>query len=157
MRSDTSERRRHVRTLLATSHISSQSELQVLLANEGFQVTQATISRDLDAVGAVRLTVDGTFRYSLAPDRGSAGDGALKELHEAVDEFVESFITSGNLILMKVPPGAAQLVASRIDAALIPGALGTIAGDDTILVVVDEGVGAREVSHRVTGRGRHGG
>jgi transcriptional regulator of arginine metabolism len=70
---------------------------------------------------------------------------------EAVDEFVESLVTSGNLVVMRVPPGAAQLVASRVDAAGVRGVIGTIAGDDTILVVADEAVGAETVVGRLTG------
>lgn len=156
MRGDTNERRRHIRVLLASTHISRQSELQALLAEKGFEVTQATISRDLDAVGAERLSENGAFRYRVARDPGSEGE-AIAALHEAVDEFLESLVTSGNLILMKVPPGAAQFVASRIDAAAVPGVLGTIAGDDTILVVADEGIGTGAVSDRLTGEGRYDG
>jgi transcriptional regulator of arginine metabolism len=68
-----------------------------------------------------------------------------------MDEFVLSSVTSGNLVVLKVPPGAAQFVASRIDASGIDGVLGTIAGDDTILVVADEIITASQVSRRLEG------
>jgi len=122
----------------------------MLLAEKGFDVTQATISRDLDSVGAQRVKDNGGFRYRLSR-HADADDAALEALLDAVDEFVESLVTSGNLIVMKVPPGAAQFVASRIDAAELNGSLGTIAGDDTILVVADEQVGVATLSRRLTG------
>lgn len=156
MRVDTNERRRQVRSFLATVHISSQNELQSLLAERGFEVTQATISRDLDAVGAVRLTENGVARYRVVRDL-VAGGAAMAALHGAVDEFVESLVASGNLILIKVPPGAAQFVASRIDAAPVDGVLGTIAGDDTILVISEVDAHTEEVTRRLTGtRRQHG-
>lgn len=150
MRADTNARRREIRSLLASGEIGNQHDLQELLAEHGFDVTQATISRDLDAVGAERMKNSGGFIYRIA-DHPHGADAALTALHDAVDEFVESLVTSGNLIVMKVPPGAAQFVASRIDAADLGGAIGTIAGDDTILVVADEHVGTDMVSRRLTG------
>jgi len=150
MRPDTNARRREIRSLLIAGGIASQSDLQALLVDKGFEVTQATISRDLDAVGAERVKENGGFRYRISHDP-DALDAALEGLHEAVDEFVDSVVTSGNLIVLKVPPGAAQFVASRIDSAGVRGAVGTIAGDDTILVVADESVGAETVSQRLTG------
>ena len=150
MRPDTNARRREIRSLLVSGAVESQSDLQLLLAEKGFDVTQATISRDLDSVGAERIKNNGGFLYQISRDP-DAENAALGALHEAVDEFVESLVTSGNLIVLKVPPGAAQFVASRIDAAGVGGAIGTIAGDDTILVVADERIGTETVSRRITG------
>jgi len=147
---DTNARRREVRSLLATQEVRSQSRLQTLLGTRGFRVTQATVSRDLDAVGAQRMKDDSGFTYRIVRDPGSS-NAASDALFGAVNEFVESIVSSGNLIVMKVPPGAAQFVASRIDAADVVGALGTIAGDDTILVVADESVGPEKVSARLMG------
>ena len=150
MRPDTNARRREIRSLLVSGAVENQGDLRLLLADKGFEVTQATISRDLDSVGAERVKDNGGFRYQISrdPDAKNADLGAL---HEAVDEFVESLVASGNLIVLKVPPGAAQFVASRIDAAGVGGAIGTIAGDDTILVVADERIGTGTVSRRITG------
>jgi transcriptional regulator of arginine metabolism len=72
-------------------------------------------------------------------------------LYQAVDEFVESVVISANLIVLAVPPGAAQFVASRVDAAGLEGVVGTIAGDDTILVVASDGREAEQVSQRLQG------
>ena len=150
MRADTNARRREIRTLVGTGVVSSQRGLQLLLTDKGFDVTQATISRDLDAVGAERIRENGQFTYQISRDP-DAIDAALGLLHDAIDEFVESASISGTLIVMKVPPGAAQFVASRIDAAAVSGVIGTIAGDDTILVVANERIGAETVSQRITG------
>jgi transcriptional regulator of arginine metabolism len=148
MRSDTHPRRREIRSLVVLGAISNQGQLQSALADKGFEVTQATVSRDLDAIGARRVKVDGAFEYAIAIDDTDAATVAMRE---AVDEFVESVIASGNLLVLRVPPGAAQFVASRIDAASIGGAIGTIAGDDTILIVVDERIGTETVSDRLAG------
>ncbi|MCL1600090.1 MAG: arginine repressor [Actinomycetia bacterium] len=150
MRADTNARRREVRNLLGSGDIASQGDLQSLLADKGFDVTQATISRDLDSVGAERVKDIGGFRYRISRHSDTDNE-AVAALLEAVDEFVESIVTSGSLIVLKVPPGAAQFVASRIDAAELNGSLGTIAGDDTILIVADEQVGVSELSRRLTG------
>ncbi len=148
MRAATQARRRLIRSLLDESDVSSQAELQEALAANGFEVTQATVSRDLDAIGAVKTRTNGSVVYRL----GREDVGAEREaLYQAVDEFVESIATSGNIVVLKVPPGAAQFVASRIDAATVDGVLGTIAGDDTIMVVARESVGAEEVSKRLQG------
>ncbi len=135
--------------MLASTTLETQAEIKRHLADRGFDVTQATISRDLDAVGAVRVKADGHSVYRLGGT--SEGDAARAALHGAVDEFVESIVISGNLIVLKVPPGAAHLVASRVDGAAIEGVLGSVAGDDTILVIADEVVGAEKVSARLEG------
>ena len=152
MRADTQPRRREVRGLVVSGGITNQSELLAILADKGFEVTQATISRDLDAIGAARVRSEGSFEYRITKDVDGA-DAALAAMHSAVDEFLESIAVSGNLIVLRVPPGAAQFVASRIDAADVGGAIGTIAGDDTILVVVDERIGTETVSQRLSGTG----
>ena len=149
MRAATETRRRHVRDLIARGEIGSQHEIVALLAEQGFPVTQATVSRDLDAIGATRIRTDAGIRYELRADTG--GDEDLAALHEAMDEFVQSIAPSGNLLVLTVPPGAAQFVASRIDAAAVTDVLGTIAGDDTILVVVAEGAGTTEIIQRLEG------
>ena len=148
MRGETDTRRRHLRALLASRDVETQAEIRQALAADGFEVPQATVSRDLDAIGASRVRTNGHHVYRLAPSEVSEERTAL---FAAVDEFVETITTSGNLLVVKVPPGAAQFVASRIDAAQVDGVLGSIAGDDTILVVADERIGAAEVMNRLEG------
>ncbi len=149
MNGTTSARRRHVRELVSSQAIGSQAELRRLLAESGYEVTQATVSRDLDAVGAVKVRSESGGRYELSR-RGDRHD-EMVALGQVVDEFVEGIAVSGNLVVIKVPPGAADLVASRLDAAAVPGALGSVAGDDTLLVVAEEGVGAAAVVAAIEG------
>lgn len=151
MRPDTGARRRRLRSIVESNDIASQAAFRDALAHEGFEVTQATISRDLDAIGAVRVREDGVNVYRLAS--ADASDRRMRALHEAVGEFVESATVSGNLVVLAVPPGAAQFVASRIDQAEVDGVIGTIAGDDTILVVAAESQPTSAVLERLEGTG----
>lgn len=148
MRADTETRRRHLRTLIEATEVHSQADIQDALAADGFEVTQATISRDLAAIGATRSRRAGITVYGIPSEATQAEHAAL---YAALDEFVVSTSISGNLIVLKVPPGAAQFVASRIDAAQAKGVLGSIAGDDTILVIADEAVGASTVLKHLEG------
>ncbi|HHC08524.1 MAG TPA: hypothetical protein ENK55_07385 [Actinobacteria bacterium] len=140
----TEARRRLVRRLLATRRIENQRQLRELLALEGFDVTQATVSRDLGAVGARRIRDGSEARYELVDD--PAVDEARAELRRVIDAYVEAVLASGNLVVLKVPPGAAHLVAGRLDGAELEGVLGTVAGDDTVLVVAAEDVGGAAVA-----------
>ena len=149
MRATTESRRRRLRSLLESEDLPSQAVIASHLASEGFDVTQATISRDLDAIGATRAKVDGGSVYRVGAVGASRDDRA--SLYEAVDEFVTSITTSGHLMVLKVPPGAAQFVASRIDGADVEGVLGTIAGDDTILVIADDRYEPEQVARRIEG------
>jgi transcriptional regulator of arginine metabolism len=148
MRAETESRRRFMRSILVEEAVSSQADLRDALAAGGFEVTQATVSRDLDAIGAARVRNGSGIVYRIGAD---STDEQKVALFQAIDEFVESMAISGNLIVLRVPPGAAQFVASRIDAASVDGIVGTIAGDDTILVVADEAIGAEQISLRVQG------
>ena len=140
----TEARRRAVRNILSEQAVSSQADLARLLAERGFQVTQATVSRDLWAVGAVKArTADGSFRYCWEP--GNARDALAMTL----STYVASVRSSGNLVVIKTPPGAAHVVAAAVDDAGIEGILGTVAGDDTMLVVAGEETGGRAVAQLI--------
>lgn len=149
MRTDTQARRRFIRGLIATTEVRNQEAIREALMDEGYDVTQATISRDLTAIGAARVRDDDHTVYRLVTS--DATDADVEALHEAVDEFVESVTISANLVVLKVPPGAAQFVASRIDTASIEGVLGSIAGDDTILVVTADDHDPRELVRQLEG------
>lgn len=149
MRTDTTVRRRHIRDLISSSEMSSQAAIRASLAEQGIDVTQATISRDLDVIGATRVRDDGGTVYRIAS--GIATSAERSALHQAMDEFVESIAASGHLLVLRVPPGAAQFVASRIDAAAVDGVIGSIAGDDTILVIAEAQVETHVVRQRLEG------
>lgn len=139
-----------IRELLEGDIITSQAELLDALSANGFEITQATVSRDLDAIGAVRVRDKGSGVYTYRLGNLDISTQRVA-LYQAVDEFVESIAISGNLIVLNVPPGAAQFVASRVDAAGIEGVVGTIAGDDTILVVAADTREVGSVSQRLQG------
>ncbi|NOY56714.1 MAG: arginine repressor [Actinobacteria bacterium] len=130
----TAARRRAIRRLITTRDVQSQHELADLLIDEGFVVTQATVSRDLKELGAVKVRGQGNeFVYALQAVRRD--DGGLDRV---LAEFANEIRASGNLVVVKTPPGAAQVVAGSIDRSGLDGVLGTVAGDDTVLIVTDE-------------------
>ncbi len=122
--------------------VHSQTELATLLAGEGIEVTQATLSRDLDELGAVKLRgVNGGAPVYVIPEDGSpvrAVAGGTARLARVLSELLVSTDASGNLAVLRTPPGAAHFVASALDRAALNEIVGTVAGDDTILVVARE-------------------
>ena len=126
---------------MLTDHaVASQNDLVDMLAEQGFEVTQATISRDLTAIGA-RKEGD---RYVLGgiPEH----DGAEHALAGIIDAFVISIEPSANLVVLRTPPGAAQVVAAAIDRVDYTEVAGCVAGDDTVLVVVSENATGRQLA-----------
>lgn len=134
--------------------IRSQSELAKLLAAEGIEVTQATLSRDLDELGAVKLRgPDGGAPVYVIPEDGSpvrGVQGGTTRLARVLGEVLVSTDSSGNLAVLRTPPGAAQFLASALDRAALNEIVGTIAGDDTILVVAREPLTGAELADRIT-------
>jgi transcriptional regulator of arginine metabolism len=142
----TASRRRTLRRLLDEEVVSSQHELVALLAASGHRVTQATVSRDLEALGAVKERLDDDEMRYLIPDDAAASRPGEQVAARAIAEFVESIVPSGNLVVLRTPPGAAHLVAGAVDRADLPGVVGTVAGDDTLLVVADAEVGGESLA-----------
>ncbi len=133
--------------LLASQQVKSQPELRDLLAQRGVEVTQATMSRDLLELGAVRLRgADGHLVYVI--DNGSDGSderAASARLARVVEELVVGVEASSNLVVVRTPPGAAQFLASSIDHGGLPGVIGSVAGDDTVLLITAELTGGQAV------------
>jgi transcriptional regulator of arginine metabolism len=146
---------RQARIVDLVSHraVHSQTELAALLASEGIEVTQATLSRDLDELGAVKLRgVNGGAPVYVIPDDGSpvrAVAGGTSRLSRVLSELLVSADASGNLAVLRTPPGAAHFVASALDRAALPEVVGTVAGDDTILVVAREPITGNQLAHRL--------
>jgi transcriptional regulator of arginine metabolism len=129
--------------------VRSQEELAGRLAARGVRVAQATLSRDLEELGAVRLRgQDGALVYALpgAPGDGSPAAEPHGRLARVVGELLVSAEASGNLVVLHTPAGAAQLLASVIDHAGWPSVLGTIGGDDTVLVITRDPVGSEALA-----------
>jgi transcriptional regulator of arginine metabolism len=142
--------------LVTSTEVRSQGELADLLAESGVRVTQATLSRDLVELDAVKVRApsgalvyavpaEGGDRRPTAPGETAAGTHRLARL---CAELLVSADASGNLVVLRTPPGAAQFLASAFDKADLPGVLGTIAGDDTVLVIGRDPAGGEELARR---------
>ena len=127
--------------LLTDGSAASQAELVRLLTEAGYRVTQATVSRDLAAIGAVKIQ-SGDGREVYRPDVPVASGVAAR----ALATYALSIVWSGNLVVIKTRPGAASIVAGSIDASPVPGVIGTVAGDDTVLVVAADAVGGEDLA-----------
>jgi transcriptional regulator of arginine metabolism len=154
-------RHRRIVDVLGTHAVRSQNELAKLLAADGYAVTQATLSRDLDELGAVRIRDSGgALVYALPSEGGdttprpASDDAALDgRLGRLLGELLTSAEGSANLVVLRTPPGAAQFLASAIDRAgargIVADVLGTIAGDDTVLVICRDPSGGPELADRL--------
>ncbi|GLE53308.1 arginine repressor [Mycobacterium montefiorense] len=143
-------RQARIVAILSSSSISSQSELAVRLADEGVDVTQATLSRDLEELGAVKLRgADGGVGVYVVPEDGSpvrGVSGGTARLSRLLSELLVSTDASANLAVLRTPPGGADYLASAIDRAALPYVVGTIAGDDTLFVAVREPMTGAELA-----------
>lgn len=136
-------RRAKAIALIKSGKISSQSDLVKELKKAGFAVTQATASRDLEEIGAVRgRNGKGDALYTIA---GSDNDSMARSMPLPSD-LILSVESSGNLAVVRTPPGGAQLLASSLDHSGITSIIGTIAGDDTVLVVSRKASGGGELA-----------
>jgi transcriptional regulator of arginine metabolism len=131
-------RLRALSELVRAEPLASQEELTERLRASGHQATQATVSRDLVSLGAVKVKRDGVLRYVL-PDQFAARDWATGQLERIVREWVQALERAGPMLVLRTPPGSAHLVASAIDQAQLAEIAGTVAGDDTIFLAVRDG------------------
>ncbi|MFJ6987111.1 MULTISPECIES: arginine repressor [unclassified Streptomyces] len=147
-------RHRRIVDILNRQPVRSQSQLAKLLADDGLSVTQATLSRDLDELNAVKIRnadgdliyavpSEGGFRTPRVPLGGSAKEDRMRRLSQ---ELLISAEASANLVVLRTPPGAAQFLASAIDQAELHDILGTIAGDDTLLLISREATGGQALA-----------
>ena len=135
-----------IEDLIVNQEISSQNELLKILKSKGFDVTQTTLSRDLDEIGATKSSkTDGKNIYFIkkkSVDKLQNSKDIRNKLEKSLSEFVVSVDSSANLAIIHTPAGAAQYVASLIDQSAIDKVIATIAGDNTVLVVtkgIDDG------------------
>ncbi len=137
----TDTRARRLRTLadlIREGGVASQEEATERLKARGFAATQATVSRDLDQLGAVKVKRGGQLSYAL-PDQIAGADWNASRLQRILSEWALSIEAAGQMIVIKTPPGSAHLVASAIDHAELPEIAGTVSGDDTMFLAVRDG------------------
>jgi transcriptional regulator of arginine metabolism len=150
---DHQARRDEIRLVLRSEKVATQEDLRRLLAKRGFEVTQATLSRDLARVGARRVALlTGGTAYELPELRVSPEPDKLREM----SELILSIDDNGMLVVLHTSPGTASAVALAIDQARLPEVLGTLAGDDTIFLAPSRGTPSRNAARtlmRVFGKG----
>jgi transcriptional regulator of arginine metabolism len=152
-------RQRRIVELLNRQPVRSQVDLAELLAHDGLLVTQATLSRDLVELDAVRVRgAEGALVYAVpgeggdpTPHAGAEAAGSGQRLARLCADLLVSAEASANLVVLKTPPGAAQFFGSALDRAQLVGVLGTIAGDDTILVITREPNGGQAMADKLLG------
>jgi transcriptional regulator of arginine metabolism len=140
-------RQRVIADLLRQEPIASQEEVTERLSQAGFAVTQATVSRDLDQLGAVKVKKGGTLRYMLPQEIGDS-DWAASRLGRIFGEWVLSVETAGALLVLKTPPGSAHIVGVALDQAKLPEVAGTICGDDTLFVALKDEIVPGAMAHQ---------
>ena len=121
--------------LVGDHEVTSQPDLIDLLAAEGIDATQATVSRDLDDIGAVKVRVPGGNTVYAIPEFAPDRIAPVDQLRRVMGEWVAEVAVSGNIVVLRTPPGCAHVVASALDRSRPDGLLGTVAGDDTLMCI----------------------
>ena len=150
--SSVTARRAKAISLIKAGLIHSQSDLVKPLKKAGFPVTQATASRDLEEIGAVRgrnASGDSVYRIS------DSDDESISRTMPVPSDLIISVESSGNLAVVRTPPGGAQLLASSLDHSGISEIIGTIAGDDTVLVVSRKATGGAQLARELLAYGQN--
>jgi len=137
------QRQQTVMRLIGQHSVASQPQLVDLLATEGIVATQATVSRDLEDVGAIKVRIPGGDTVYAIPEFEPARLAPEDHLRRVMGEWVAEIRRSGDLVVLRTPPGCAHVVASALDRSTIAGLIGTVAGDDTLLCVADESTGPK--------------
>jgi transcriptional regulator of arginine metabolism len=140
------QRQQAIARIIEHQQVSSQPQLVELLAAAGITATQATVSRDLDDLGAVKVRVPGGQTVYAVPEFAPERVAPLDQLRRVMGEWVAEVNHSDNLVIVRTPPGCAHVVASALDRSGIDGLLGTVAGDDTMMCVATEAVGGVELA-----------
>ncbi len=142
-------RRILIRRFLAEREVSSQEELVGLLARAGHRVTQSTVSRDLSELGAVKADEGTEHERYIVAAKEQTSDSERNQLRKTLEEYLEGAVSSGNLVVLKVRSATAGTVAAALDATPPEGVVGTLAGDDTVIVVADDAVGGGAVAKTI--------
>ncbi len=144
------QRQHKIVRLLESRAVTSQSQLVDLLAAEGVVATQATVSRDLEELGAVKVRVPGGETVYAIAQLSKDQPAPEEHLRRVLGDWVGDIAHSANLVVLRTPPGSAHVVGSALDRAALAGIIGTVAGDDTLIVVASEEVGGAGVARRLS-------
>ena len=144
------QRQHRIARLLAEHPVGSQTQLVELLAADGVVATQATVSRDLEEIGAVKVRVPGGESVYAVPELSRDRLAPSEQLRRVLADWVAQVSHSGNLVVVQTPPGCAHVVASALDRSGLDGVLGTVAGDDTLLIVAEERTSGAALARRIS-------
>jgi transcriptional regulator of arginine metabolism len=143
------QRQHRITKLLEARAVGSQLDLVELLAADGIEATQATVSRDLEELGAVKVRLPGGDTAYALPELPSQQVAPEDHLRRVLGEWVVEADHSANLVVLRTPPGSAHVVGSALDRSGFAGMIGTVAGDDTVLVVASEAVGGARLAEQL--------
>lgn len=143
------QRQHRVIQIIEQHPVISQAQLVELLAAAGIEATQATVSRDLEDIGAVKVRAAGGESVYAVPDLPKDRVAPEEHLRRVLGEWVVDVASSANVVVVRTPPGSAHVVGSALDRAALDEIVGTVAGDDTIMVVAAEGVGGAKLAQRL--------
>ncbi len=142
------QRQHRIGRILDSHAVSSQARLVELLAEtESIMATQATVSRDLDEMGAVKVRIAGGTSVYAVPEHPADQHAPEDHLRRLMGEWVVEADRSGDLVVLRTPPGSAHVVASALDRSGVVNVIGTVAGDDTLLIISAEGRGQAVLAH----------
>ena len=150
-------RQQAIARLIGQQQIANQPQLLDLLAEAGITATQATVSRDLDELGAIKVRAPGGHSVYALPELETDRFVPFEQLRRVLGEWVGEVAVSANLVVLRTPPGCAHVVASALDRSGLDGLIGTVAGDDTVLCVAGAGTTGEELAERLRGLAGLGG
>ena len=142
-------RQHRIIQLLTEVPVSSQGRLVELLEANGVEATQATVSRDLEEIGAIKVRIPGGELVYGLPEHTNDTVAPTDHLRRVLSDWVGEVNSSHNLVMVKTPPGSAHVVASALDRSNLDGVLGTVAGDDSILIVATEEITGKELADTI--------
>ncbi len=141
-RSNKTQRQHRIARLLEEHRVTNQAHLAELLSEDGTDVNVSTVSRDLEELGAIKVRIPGGETAYAVPELPSEQVAPEDHLRRVLGDWVVDIARSGDLVVVRTPPGSAHVVGSAIDRSGIADVLGTIAGDDTLLLISTEAAGA---------------
>ena len=142
------ERQRSIVDMLREGSAQTQEDVASRLTEAGFEVTQATVARDLEQIGAVKVKREGKLGYSL-PEKLGDRNWPVDRLKRIFAEWVQAVETSGSMVVVRTPPGSAHLVGLAVDQAKLPEVVGTIAGDDVLFIAVRSNLPPEPLAQRL--------
>ena len=144
------QRQHRIQRILEEHAVSTQEALVDLLAADGVVATQATVSRDLEDLGAIKVRLPGGDTVYAVPAMPREAVAPEDHLRRVCSEWVVEVSHSQNLVVLRTPPGSAHVVGSALDRAGLAEVLGTVAGDDTVLLIAAESTTGRAVARRIS-------